>query len=79
MSMGVPQATVASGGSPSQDRGPTGDGPPGLNTSSVSSLGSFGNLFGGGGDPAAVSKHHGMVAVGTHCGEVILLKLGGEI
>jgi len=52
-----------SDGSPTQDRGPPGDGPPGgrgggLNTSSVSSLGSFGHLFGGGGggDHAAVSK-----------------------
>ena len=48
---------------------------------SVASLGSFGsafeNVFGSPGKGG--KKHSGMISVGTHCGEVILLKLGGEV
>ena len=63
--------------SPSNDRRGGGGG---NDAGSVASLGSFGSAFehAFGGDGKG-SKHTGMISVGTHCGEVILLKLGGEV
>ena len=64
--------------SPSMDRRGGGGGG---EAASVASLGSFGsafeNVFGSPGKGG--KKHSGMISVGTHCGEVILLKLGGEV
>ena len=52
----------------------------GGNESVAASLGSFGSAFDAIlGSEGKGKKHSGMISVGTHCGEVILLKLGGEV